>query len=420
MKIITLKREEFDEFARNHRYNSFYQSSDYADFSKANGQYNFHYLGFVDENNRLIGASLMLYKELFWGYKFAYAPRGILIDYENAKLINAVVANLKKLLKKQKFIFITIDPPIVASEKDQTGNTLKFNSQVNKILGSFKKNDFRHLGFTLYNESILPRWTVIASLNPDPRAIYNSLSNEIKEKLNYCNSVSLYVRKNNILDTNDFFNLVKPYYSKRALKYYQDFFNFFNEDGRIKVFYAVIDTKKYTSNANNLYSKEEEKNNTLAEIIQSGDKVKFNISKAINDKIASDKLLHIYKNDVVSSAQLLKQYPDGLVCGAAIVIEETNGASIILNYSPKEYERYNTSALLTYEIMKYYGAKNKSYLNLGAITGNFDPSSKYYSMLSDKLGYNSVILEYIGQFDIVLNPILYKIYKRKNIDIKKV
>ena len=64
-------------------------------------QYNVHYLGFRDNSNRLIGASLMLYKTLFWGYKYAYAPRGFLIDYDNDKLIDTVTQELKNLLRKQ-------------------------------------------------------------------------------------------------------------------------------------------------------------------------------------------------------------------------------------------------------------------------------------------------------------------------------
>ena len=107
MKIITLSKEEFDRFSNNHKYNTYYQSSNYADFAVTNDQFNVHYLGFVDdEDDKLIGASLMLYKPLFWGYKYAYAPRGLLIDYENDSIVKKVSLALKKLLKKQKFIFI--------------------------------------------------------------------------------------------------------------------------------------------------------------------------------------------------------------------------------------------------------------------------------------------------------------------------
>ena len=64
MKIITLKKEEFDNFSNNHKYNSYYQSSNYADFAVMNDQYSVHYLGFVDDSSRLIGAALLLYKPL--------------------------------------------------------------------------------------------------------------------------------------------------------------------------------------------------------------------------------------------------------------------------------------------------------------------------------------------------------------------
>ena len=68
VRIITLTKEEFDNFSNNHKYNSYFQSSNYANFAVANDQYNVHYLGFTDNDDKLIGAALMLYKSLFLGY----------------------------------------------------------------------------------------------------------------------------------------------------------------------------------------------------------------------------------------------------------------------------------------------------------------------------------------------------------------
>ena len=111
MKIVTLTENEFIDFANKHQYNSLYQTPLYAHFMNKNEHYKIHYLGFVEEDN-LIGASLMLYKTLFWGYKYAYAPRGFLIDYSDEEIVTKVSLALKNLLRKQKFIFITIDPPV--------------------------------------------------------------------------------------------------------------------------------------------------------------------------------------------------------------------------------------------------------------------------------------------------------------------
>lgn len=413
MKIITLSKEEFEAFSNKHKNNTFYQSPEYANFSKINDHFDIHYLGFTDENNNLIGASLMLYKTLFWGYKYAYAPRGMLIDYDNLKLVETVTKELKRLLRKQKFIFITIDPPVIASERDKEGQTIQFNDNVNMLLSCLKKNDYEHFGFNLYNETILPRWNVIAPLNKDAQLMYNNFSKDVQEKITYANNISIIVENDDLLDIDKFFGFIRKKYSKKGIRYFQNLVNAFQEKQRVKIFYAKLDTKKYTMNANKLYEKEEEKNNALATIIQSGDNVKYNIPKAINDKITSDKLLHSYKKDVVASTKLLKSFPDGVLLGTSLVIEEAQGANIFLSYIDDTYERYNANTLLIYELMKYYGSKDFKYLNLGPVTGNFSPNSKYYQSLIDKLGFNSSILEYIGEFNIVLNPTMYAIYKKK-------
>ena len=414
MKIITLKKEEFDSFSNQHKYNTYYQSSDYAQFSNLYEEYNIHYLGFVEDNShKLIGASLMLYKTLFWGYKYAYAPRGLLIDYDSIEMIPIITEELKKLLKRQKFIFITIDPPIVASERDQNGKIIQFNNIINQILSEFKKNNYEHLGFNLYNESILPRWNVISALNSDARVLFNNFSPEVKDKISYAYNMALTVSEDENLNIDDFFEFIKKDYTKKGKKYFQLLANCFKDKNKIKIFYAKINTKQYAENANKLYNKEEEKNLGLAEIIQEGDSIKYNIPKVVNEKVKSDKMLHTYKKDIVTSTKLLKEFPDGIICGSALTIEESHGVNIVVNYTNKEHAKYYPDILLTYEIMKYFGKMNYKYINLGPITGNFDSGSKYYPMLENKLGFNSSILEYIGQFNIILNQTMYKIYKKK-------
>ncbi len=413
MKIVTISEEEFKNFAINHKYYTFYQTKSYANVSKIIDGYNYHYLGFNDENGNLIGAGLMLYKTLFWGYKYAYSPRGLLIDYEDTALVSEVTNALIRLLKKQKFIFVKIDPPIIASERDKDGKIIQFNQNVNRVLAAFKKNRYEHLGFNLYDESILPRWNVSARLHNDGRVIFNNFAPELKEKISYANSMAINVLQDETNDINKFYEFIKKCNIKKSKKYFQALYDSFIEDDKIKIFYAYIDTQRYTKNANKLYQQEEEKNYTLANIIQSGDNVKYNIQKAINDKIESDKMLNKYKNDVVASTKFLREHPNGLVCGAALTIEDNLGVNILINFEDNAYKQYNISSLMTYEIMKYFGKLNYKYINLGSITGNFNANSKYYPLLLNKLGFNSSILEYIGEFNLIINSTMYKIYKKK-------
>ena len=413
MKIVSLNKDEFDNFASKYKNNNYYQSSNYAEFEKQTENYEIHYLGFLDNNDNLFGAALMLYKTLFLGYKFAYSPRGLLIDYNNLDMIKEVSIGLKRLLKKQKFIFIKIDPLVVASERDKEGKIIKFNDHVNNIIGELKKLNYEHLGFNLYNESILPRWAVLAALNSDGRILLNNFDTEIKEKITYANNMSFTVSEDKSGNIDRFYEILKKGNIKKSKKYFDCLYNSFIANNKIKIFYAFLDTKKYVSNANKLYSQEEDKNIKLGEIIQSGDTIKYNIQKAITDKIVSDKLLSSYKKDIITSTKLLKENPNGIICGAALTIEETNGVNIIINYEDKAYSRNNISTIMTFELMKYFGKLNYKYINLGSITGNFNSTSKYYALLSSKLGFNSSILEYIGEFNMVINPLMYFIYKKK-------
>ena len=55
MRIVTLSKEEFDDYAVKHEYGSYFQTSSYATLKAKLEGYEIHYLGFKD-NNELIGA----------------------------------------------------------------------------------------------------------------------------------------------------------------------------------------------------------------------------------------------------------------------------------------------------------------------------------------------------------------------------
>ena len=118
MKIVTLTKEEFDAFARTNKYRNFYQTSNYGELMSNYG-FHEHFLGFVNNANRLVGASLVLYKKILFNYKYAYAPHGFLVDYSDPNFLIELADNLKKLLYKQRFIYIKIDPLIHCSERDK-------------------------------------------------------------------------------------------------------------------------------------------------------------------------------------------------------------------------------------------------------------------------------------------------------------
>lgn len=411
MRIITLTEEQFDEYSKNHKYNNYCQTSNYARFKQFEG-FKKHFLGFEDNSKNIFGAAMVIYKELFWGYKYAYAPRGLLIDYENEQMLEAVTNSLKKLLKKQKFIFLKIDPPIIASERDQNGKILYFSNTINTILKNLKKNNYEHLGFNLYSETELPRWNVFARLNPNIKELFNSYTKENRERLIEANRHGLILIEDKEKDIEALYDLIKKNYSKKWKTYFSNLLNCYSNTDKIKIFYTYVSSTTYAKNATKYYEVENEKNNQLQKMIENQATGKYDIEKVINDRMESDKKLAIYKKDIEIANNLNLMYPEGLITGVVLTIEETNGVNIILNYEDEKYKNFNSIYFANYELMKYFVKLNYKYINLGAATGNFDPKSNFYQLLIDKIGFNSSVIEYIGEFNLVINPLMYKRYKR--------
>ena len=101
MKIVKLSSAQFDRFGANHRYRNYFQTSSYGSLMTKFG-YNIHYLGIVSDTNKLIGATLLLYRTAFMNHKIAYAPRGILFNYENLDNLEEATKKIKQVLGKQE------------------------------------------------------------------------------------------------------------------------------------------------------------------------------------------------------------------------------------------------------------------------------------------------------------------------------
>lgn len=412
MRIVTLSKEEFDDYAIKHEYGSYFQTSSYAMLKAKLEGYEIHYLGFKD-NNELIGASMLVYKELFWGYKFAYAPRGFLIDYSNLSLCNEIANGLRKLLKKQKFIFIKLDPPIIYRKYDCEGNIDLESESSKEILKSFKKNNFNHMGFNIYNENMLPRFYAYSKLDSNPQILFRSFTKERQDEITLDQKKALIVTpdKENNIDT--FLSLTSSVYKGRTARYMKLLFHMFDMTDDAKIFYTVLDTQKYTENINKLYNDEVEINTNLKEIIETADSKKYNMQLVISDKMLSDKRLAELKTNLDNSIKLIRNNPNGEIVGASLVISSGKGVSVVANYIDPAHKNLNASPLTIYEIMKYYGKKNYSYIDLGSVPGEFDKKGKYYNVIKGKSGFNSSIIEYIGEFDLIINPFIYQFYKRK-------
>lgn len=410
MKIVTLSPTQFDKYAENHRYRNYYQSSNYGNVMTRFG-YNVHYLGIVNEQNKLIGAMLIIYKDVFMNNKIAYAPRGILFDYEDVEHIKELTIKLKQLLGKQGFMLLRIDPYIPLTVRDSKGNIMNINNQGNAIIENLKAANFEYKGKNLFFETEKPRWEALILLNKDIREIFSKFDKRTRNKIRKAANCGIEIFKDETKNLEDLYRFVKNKFPN-PISFYQTISNSFKD--KAEVYYAKLNTSTFIINSRKTYEKEVETNTELATIIQDPYLDEKERNNYLNKKMESDKLVNIYKNNLILATELLKEYPNGLIIGGAMSIIYDNAAHIFIDGIDEKYSSLNANYLIKWRMVDDYNKRKLKYLNLNAIVGEFEKKNKYSGLNEMKLGYNTIITEYIGEFDIILNNFTYNLYKSFN------
>ncbi len=410
MKIVTLSPEQFDRFAASHRYRNYYQSSAYGNVMVKFG-YNVHYLGIVSDLNKLIGATLIIYKEIFMSNKIAYAPRGILFNYEDADQVVEMTKKLKQLLGKQGFMLLRMDPYIPETIRDQDGNTINFNNQASKIIDNLRKAGFSYKGKTKFFETEKPRWEALVLLNRDDREIFARFDKRTRNKIRKATAHGIQVYRDSDRDLNALYRFVKKK-TPNPLAFYKELCKNFKTN--VEVFYAVLSTETFTINSRRILEQEQQKNDQLNALIQDMTLDRKERNNFLNQKMESDKLLNTYKNNIVLATDLLKQYPQGIKVAGAMVITYDNAAYVFVDGVNEEYSSLNANYLLKWYMIQNYNNRGFKYLNLNAIVGEFQEKNQYSGLNEMKLGFNTTVTEYLGEFDIILNNFSYNLYKSFN------
>lgn len=405
MKIITLNEQEFDRFASNHRYKNYYQTSSYGKLMSRHG-FKIHYIGITDDLNHLIGASLLLYTTVFMNKKIAYAPGGILFDYGVSANVETLVKKLKQVLGKQDFILLRMDPYIPATIRNKRGLVSNLNNGVNNILSNLKHAGFKYKGQNNFFENERGRYESVILLNDRSiKDIYIGFSKRTRHKINKASNSGVVVAEDpnrNPLILQKFITT-----NQKSPNYYMDLMRAFGD--KAKVYYAALDTNAYVISTKKAYEHEVERNEMLTNKIQAN---LGNVNKRlINAKMESDRLLGIYKDELVIATGILEKYPRSIILGGALTIEYNEVIYLIAEGYDRRYKNLCCNYLIRWFIINEASKKNYKYFNIGNICGDFRNKNPYSNLNENKLGFDSIPTEYIGEFDLVLDSFNYKLYQ---------
>ena len=405
MELRELTNEEFKNFTNNFYLKSLYQTTEYGLTMNTQEQEPI-FLGLINESNEIVAASLILIEKL-GQFKYAYAPRGFLIDYTNKELLTEFTNRIKEFLKKKSVMAIKISPLIIKEKNTPYKNEEMVNPDYDNIFNILKELKYYHLGYNNLFESYKPRFEAIANLNKDTQEMFNTLDNDTKNNIANCDLAGLRVYKGIEKNLDIIFDELREK-RKFSKEFVEAIYKYYNDSKSVDVFYVQLEPKIFLVNTQKEYQKQMDICN------KANDEVFKVQGKANNDviskKIIEDNKLSAIKNQLVYATNLLRDYPNGIVIASAMVIKCNNQAYVLLDGYNKEFKNLCPKYILIWKLMEKYATDGYTELNLGGMT-NPSIESEFSDLNKFKMQFNSSCIEYAGDFELVTNYPLYTIYR---------
>ena len=406
MYIKELTNAEFNLFTDKYPYFSIYQTSEYG-FIMNTQDYTSVFLGLIDDFNRIVAASLILI-EKEGIFKYAYAPKGFLIDYSNKELVEDFTKLIKEYLGKKKVMAIKINPMIIRSSYDYRTNMAHINPHFEEQLDFLKTLNYYHLGYNNLFESFKPRFDAIIDLNKPITTLFGNMNKNFKIKVKNADKNGVRIVKASDTELDFLYEQVKNKYP-RDKKYFEDVLFFFKKRDMIDYFYAKLDTNEYLISIQKKYQKQIELCNKInKKVFKNAGK---NNNKVINKKIIAENKLNEFKRDLIFATKLLKENPKGILLATMLVAKYRDEVYIFMDGYNKDFKKLNAKHLMTWKLIEKYSKEKYKRFNLGGMTNPNIKNEKYKGLNEFKLSFNARCVEYAGDLELITNQTLYNLYR---------
>lgn len=407
MQFITLSEKEYRKFLDGNPMTSFMQTVELSNLKKELGS-KVHFVG-IKKDDKIIAGSMILEDSTIFNKKMFYAPRGLIVDYNDKELLKFFTNELKKYIKKHGGFVLTIDPNVIYRIRTSDGEIDSNNMANDMAIDNLLDLGYKHHGFNLYLDSKQARWCYRFTLDEDYESKKVKFSKSTRKNIDFCVKKGLMVREGTINDLEvmaEIFEITskrRDFFS-RSLEYYQKMYKHMKD--LMTIYIAYLDPNIYYDHTLGLL---EEAKNNYDMVLKKMEKDMVG-SKLLNQKETALKQIEKYEKELEKAEQFKKENPNGKDIGCLLSLRSGNEYLTLSSGVLAEYRNFTPKYLMYEHHIKEAYKEGFEYCNFYGITGDFDPKGKYYGIYEFKKGFNGNVIEYIGEFDLKVTN-FYNIYK---------
>ena len=414
MNLTTLSKEEFKKFADKHPQITFHQTEEWANLKKVNG-WDSYYVGLKDKN-KIVAGALLLSKTLpIIKKKMFYSPRGFLIDYNDKELLKKFTEELKVFAKKEKAIFIKIDPYVEYQERDNDGNIVEDGYNNKEAVENLKSLGYKFFGFNLMQDTLQPRWMHVIEINGrNEEEVQKDMESKTRQILRK-NEKSCIKTHEITRDELPVFKSIMEHtgdrrdFIDRPLSYYEAMWDNLYDSGILKILIADIDFDEYL---NNTKKELEETEKALKSRIYKHDNniLQMNEKKYNSSNKQDEDTIERLNKQIDKINDYIKEYGHKKTLGTILFLIYGNEVLSLFGGTDDNLMQFQSAYTVHYAGVKYAIDNGYKRYNFYGITGDFRKENPLYGLYLFKKSFGGHVVELIGEYDLIISKFWYTTY----------
>lgn len=408
MLFRELKASEYDAFARKHANRHFLNSKN-AFIVKQKAGFSCFFVG-IEEDKKIIAACGIVLIPYLRFFKYAYAQRGFLIDYNNRPLLSFFVKELTYFLLRKHVIYLKMDPFIEYQKRDQEGNVIG-KSNRNDLILTLSYLGFLHQGFYKgFKEDAQCRFMCILDLKEkNEKQLLEEMSSQTRWSIQKSQRLGIKVRE---LEEEEL-SLFKGIMDETAMrKHFVDMcFDTYKRQIKVygkenaKILMSYMDLEDFKIRLEKQKKIEEEK---LLEVETLLSKQPFSKKYLKRKKVILENLEHIHIQ-YQEWEELRKTYDKEVPLSVAYFIFYEDEVIYVSSGSIPSLKKYLGPYAIQWHTMKEAMQRDITKYNFYGTSGDFSKNAIDYGVYHFKKGFNAYPIELIGEFILPIQSKRYKI-----------
>lgn len=398
MELKEIEKKIYQKYWNDSPYKTFLSAPEIALLREQEG-WKSYFLGLYDED-KLVGATLLVAHPRHLNKVEFYAPRGFLVDYHNNKYLDSFVNLSREFVKQHKGYVLRIDPYLIYHERDIDGNIVEGGVDNSSVVEHLKT-----LGFKKVVKPEQVTWMFSLDLEGKTKDdIMKEMKPNVRNIIRKALKFGIDTKELTYEELDKFQNIMietgaRKGFGVRKITYFQEMYKLFHDKGEVKYFISTLNLNKYIEQLELDIKERQDKIASLSEA-KYNDGAKTNLNNEVNSlekRVEDAKDIIKSKNSAIitlSGSMFMLIKPE--------IIYLSSG-----NY--EEFMKFNAQYLIQWQLIQYGIDNGFKKHNFYGIPEDINTHPKDYGIYEFKRGFNGYVEELIGEYELPISKEYYLI-----------